>query len=313
MQNGEERKAAGAELAERVLRLGRNGLSRAEIATELGVGLAELARMERRSERLATALGRAADAERAWWEAQPREALAAGARFNMSAWRAAMGWRFGAAGAAASGAGAARDAAAAARGAPERPRTIYLIPTNGRERGPDGKPLSADQRRALEAKPVLAEIARLEARLAEWREMLSEIEAKEFDEPDDDEEDDWDEDDEGGDDEDCDAEDGRDDEDGESDGRDERDGDEHGRDERGGAGDPLPLAPGGESPPPGGGGEGAGGGGGGGADDGWLSTDPARCLWPVPARGAGASAWIAQPDLGAGGADAAAGLRDRQR
>jgi hypothetical protein len=53
VQNGEGGKAASAELAELVCRLGRNGLGRVEIAAELGVGLEALAWMERRSARLA--------------------------------------------------------------------------------------------------------------------------------------------------------------------------------------------------------------------------------------------------------------------
>ncbi len=193
MQKEDHGRPSAAELAERVVRLGRDGLGRAEIAAALGVGLAELARMEGRSERLAAALVRAADAERAWWEAQPREALAAGARFSTGAWRDAMRWRFGDAGAAA-GRAAGAGAGVPGAGEPDRPRAIYLIPDNGRELMPNGKPPTPEERRARDAAPVLAEIERLERRLAEWRERLEEVQAYDYDDDEEDwEEDDWDE------------------------------------------------------------------------------------------------------------------------
>ena len=204
MQTGEQRHRlpAAAELGERVVRLGRGGLGRAEIAAELGVGLDALARMERKSARLAGALARAAEAERAWWEAQPREALAAGAPLNMSAWFAAMQWRFGAAsGRAASGPPGAGEAAA---DEPARPRAIYILPDNGKERrAPDGTPMTRALRKARTLAPIQGEIDRLEARLAHFRELLSEYAADDYEDyHDDDDDDDGDGDDGDGDDDD---------------------------------------------------------------------------------------------------------------
>lgn len=312
MQNGEDRRPSLAELAERIVRLGRGGLSRVEIAAAIGVGAAALGRLEARSGRVAAALAKAAEAERAWWEAQPREALAAGARFNASAWRAAMGWRFGAdAGLGAAGAGAAGAAGSRARGAapapaPEPRGTIYLIPDNGRARGPDGRTLPFEERLARSTRPLVEKIEQLERELDDWRARLRAFEADEREGEAEREAEGWDEDD------DWDGEgdwtDEIDDSEGDDDEGDEleRDGDggdgEGDGDGGGGAGDPGPLAPGGASPSAGGG-----------AEAGWFSADPAGCEWAVPAGGAGAAAWVAQPALEAGVADAAAGLRGRLR
>lgn len=192
MKNGDNEFAA-ADRAERAIALGRKGLGRAEIAAALDVGLAELVAMEARSLRFAQAMRRAAELERAWWEAQPREALAAGARLDVGAWREVMRWRFGAADGAAGG----RPAAAVAEAQePARPRTIYLLPDNGMELGPDMKPRTVEERRARSAAPVKEKIERLERELAQWRETLSEVEAwYDEDEDEDEEEDAWDEDD----------------------------------------------------------------------------------------------------------------------
>jgi len=187
LQDGKQLPPA-RELADRVVRMGGNGLGRVEIAAQLGAGLAGLARMEARSGRLAHALARAAEAELAWWEALPREALAAVARFDMGAWSAAMRWRFGWAGSGAgegsgfgpsgaSGAGA-RAGVGTAEG-PARPRAIYLLPDNGKERRtPDGAPMTPAMRRAHALKPAVDRIAALEGELARWRGILADMEAE---------------------------------------------------------------------------------------------------------------------------------------
>jgi len=78
-----------------VLRLGAAGASRAEIAAALDFSLAGLAAEAAASPTLAAALDRAL----AWWEAIPREALAAGVRFNFGPWEREMRRRFSRAGA----------------------------------------------------------------------------------------------------------------------------------------------------------------------------------------------------------------------
>jgi hypothetical protein len=153
-------------------------------------------------------------------------------------------------------------------------------------------------RRARAVAQVQVEIDALEARLAEWREALREVEADDYRGADE-WEDDWDElDDEG-------AEDGAD----EDDGDEEEDVDggyenEDGGDGRDGrcdwAGDPCPLAPGGRVASPVGGGEARCGGG---------EGDPAGCEWAVPAGVAGAAGGGAERGFGAGGADDPEGLR----
>jgi hypothetical protein len=65
--------ADGAGLALRVVELGRRGMGRAEIGPALDMEMAELAALEAGDADFARAMRRAAEAERAWWEAQPRE------------------------------------------------------------------------------------------------------------------------------------------------------------------------------------------------------------------------------------------------
>jgi hypothetical protein len=108
-----------AALTAEILRLGRKGSSRREIAAALGMTLEQLATRTRAEPEVAAALALAEEAARAWWEGLPRAAFGAGARVNLAAWRAAMTSRFGAAG---------------LDGAPARPRAIYDIPDNGMNR-----------------------------------------------------------------------------------------------------------------------------------------------------------------------------------
>ena len=105
------------------LRLGKQGLVRAEIAVELGVTLDELQALAAGDEGLARALALADEAALAWWTRLPREAFAAKARFNAAAWSAAVTARFG-------GPWVGADAA---RGEAKRPRTAIVLPINGRE------------------------------------------------------------------------------------------------------------------------------------------------------------------------------------
>jgi hypothetical protein len=87
--------AEDVEIAARVVSLGRLGLGRREIASRLGLGPADLEAIAARSPQVAQALLRAAEEAWAWWTALPRQALGAGARFNVQAWREAMWATFG--------------------------------------------------------------------------------------------------------------------------------------------------------------------------------------------------------------------------
>ena len=237
----------GAGLAARVVALGRQGLSRTEIGPALDMEMAELAAREAADAAFARALRRAEEAERAWWEAQPREALAAGARLDTGAWREAMRWRWGggageaeAADAAGAATGAAVEPAAAAR-----PTVRYYIPDNLRERRlPDGTPVTPQMRRAgaiAQVQGVLDQVdrqlARWQAERARWEKEMRWVEARNYDPDAEDDEDgaedegwDDDEDDVGRDDEGRDDE-GRDDQDGDDQDGDDQDGDDQDGDE----------------------------------------------------------------------------------
>ena len=286
----QNQQGADCALGERVVGLGRRGLSRSEIGPALGMEMAELAAREAEDAGFARAMRLAAEAARVWWEGLPREALAEpGARFNVGAWRAAMAWRFGAAEAA--GAGEAADEATEL----EQPRVRYYLPDNLKERAlPDGTPLTPKMRREraianvqefLESaergvERARAQLAEAEEELADWREEMREVETDNYD-PDAEDDEDWDADE----DEARDADDRIDDEDGDDDVGDGHDDDGSGGDGAGyGDGDVT----------------GAGQ---------WLSGGAAGCERAVPAGLAGASAWAAQPDLGAGDTGIAAELR----
>ena len=120
-------------LAAAAIRLGREGRSRREIASALGMALSELEALEDGREGFAAAMERAEDEARAWWEALPGEVLAAGRRFDMASWREAMCWRF--------GKESLEDADQEESGKGRYPPPggpVYIIPCNGREIGPDG-------------------------------------------------------------------------------------------------------------------------------------------------------------------------------
>jgi hypothetical protein len=75
---------------------GRQGLSRAEIASEFGVTLDALSGWSADQPDFADALRRAETECRAWWDRQPRTALNSRDIFKAGAWRQAMAQRFGA-------------------------------------------------------------------------------------------------------------------------------------------------------------------------------------------------------------------------
>jgi hypothetical protein len=156
---------ADPSLDSRAVALGREGLSRAEIADRLGLSLGELETLEAGRPAFAAAMQRAEDAALAWWEAAPREALAAGVRFNMAAWLAAMRWRFG-------------EAAAAAESPPPEPapRAILDIPNNHRTKPKGWRDHMGDEVwfRAARLAEAHEEVARLEDRLEGAREWLEE-------------------------------------------------------------------------------------------------------------------------------------------
>ncbi len=114
----------GAEdgLEDRVLALAGGGLSWVEIAAALGLSEAELTALEAARPALALAVQRAEMLERAWWEALPREAVAAGQRFNLAGWLGVMRWRWG------------EGAGSPAEPPPSRPLARVNIPYNGRPR-----------------------------------------------------------------------------------------------------------------------------------------------------------------------------------
>jgi hypothetical protein len=119
------------DLPTQIVALGRQGLARVEIAAALGVGVRELEGMAGADWAVEVALDRAEAAALAWWAAAPREAMAAGARFNGASWRRLVAWLIDEAGP--GGARAARVAAAS------RPRARYILPCNGTSRAlPDG-------------------------------------------------------------------------------------------------------------------------------------------------------------------------------
>src|SRR5580704_7604259 len=81
-------------LAARAIALGGEGLGAREIAVALGMTFDEIEALQAADAGFAAAMDRAHEAERAWWEGLPRNALAVGKAFNHVGWRAAMAARF---------------------------------------------------------------------------------------------------------------------------------------------------------------------------------------------------------------------------
>lgn len=112
-------------LNERVIALGREGRSRAEIAVELGVSIERIAAWADKYRDFADALEFSASASRAWWDAQSRLAVWKNDTFHATAWSRAMAQRF--------GSPSHRTADAAEPEAPPPARVRIEIPANGRE------------------------------------------------------------------------------------------------------------------------------------------------------------------------------------
>ncbi len=221
---GVGRGAYSRELAERVRALAVEGLGRAEIAVALGLWPQEVSERQADDAQFAAAMAWAEQAARAWWEAAPREAMAAGGRFNAAGWLSAMRWRYGAG---QDGAGQGGAVGTAGEPAAAQPKVRFYIPYNGRLRQmPDGRPMTPALHREYAMGEVQAEIDRVEAsladwrrsidraeaELAEWREELSEVSMRNWDPDMNDDDWDYDPDDEGdGDEDDADADDDDDD------------------------------------------------------------------------------------------------------
>jgi hypothetical protein len=118
-------------LANGVALQGALGLSRAEIAAQLGVSLADFDAWAAEQPAFAQALADADTQARAWWDAQPREILASGRMFRAAAWAKGYAQRFG------RSADRPRPPAKAADKTPRVTARIEL-PDNGRERRPPG-------------------------------------------------------------------------------------------------------------------------------------------------------------------------------
>jgi hypothetical protein len=111
------------EFAERVVGLGREGLSRAEIAVQLGVGLRQFAVWAARYPEFDQALDLAETEALAWWRRLPREAVMKGGVFHPAVWAKAMAlWSR----------TPAQRGASDAKVAQTRTQLIVELPDNGR-------------------------------------------------------------------------------------------------------------------------------------------------------------------------------------
>jgi hypothetical protein len=110
------------ELAAWVLAQGREGRSRVEIASALGMTRARLRALAEDDEALAEALALADEAAEAWWMSLPRALLMSGKGQAAAVWRAAVAYRFG------------TDGAEGAPPADKSRGTVVIIPDNGRQR-----------------------------------------------------------------------------------------------------------------------------------------------------------------------------------
>lgn len=123
-----------ADLADRLLEMGREGMSRAEMAAGLGVSLAALDERVADDPDLWEAMARAETLARAWWDGLARGALMHGASLSGPLWRRIVDERFG-------GAEALPEAPATPEITAEpEPRVRITLPWNGREpaMGADG-------------------------------------------------------------------------------------------------------------------------------------------------------------------------------
>jgi transcriptional regulator with XRE-family HTH domain len=79
---------------ERVIELGKEGKSRAEIASALDCSRVTLAAWEKANPEFLYALQRAKDEELAWWEGEARLGLNKGSAFNAAIWKQSVSGRF---------------------------------------------------------------------------------------------------------------------------------------------------------------------------------------------------------------------------
>ncbi len=112
-------------LIARVIELGAEGLSRAEIASSLDVTLQRLALWSAEHPEFHEALERADTEALAWWHRQPRLAVNQGGAFHASVWAKAIAERERKPG---------QRGASDVKAAPPRRRVIFDIPDNGRRR-----------------------------------------------------------------------------------------------------------------------------------------------------------------------------------
>lgn len=114
---------------ERVIELGREGKSRAEIASDLDCSRQTLANWERQHAEFLDALQRAKDEELAWWEAAARKGLTQGSSFNAAIWSKSVNGRF------PNEPYRERSEITGAGGVPLSPGvvTIFALPSNGRD------------------------------------------------------------------------------------------------------------------------------------------------------------------------------------
>jgi len=111
---------------ERLLALAAEGLSRAEIAVELGVSLADFDVWSDREPGFAALLADADSRSQAWWQRQAGEAMAGGKSIRVSLWAKVMAQRYGRAG------HSPRQRPDTAK--PPAAQARYDIPDNGKER-----------------------------------------------------------------------------------------------------------------------------------------------------------------------------------
>jgi hypothetical protein len=116
---------------ERLLALAAEGLSRAEIAVELGVSLADFDAWSASEPGFAALLADADTRSQAWWQRQAGAAMAGGQAIRVSLWAKVMAQRYGRT------THSSRPKADAAKPPPVRAR--YELPDNGTSRRGKGK------------------------------------------------------------------------------------------------------------------------------------------------------------------------------
>lgn len=114
---------------ERVIELGREGKSRAEIASALDCSRTTLASWEGKHPEFLNALQRAKDEELAWWEGMARKGLTQGSSFNAAIWSKSVNGRF------PNEPYRERSEITGGGGVPLSPGvvTIFALPSNGRD------------------------------------------------------------------------------------------------------------------------------------------------------------------------------------